>query len=139
MIEPAIDLLRKIFLDPFVQMATAPDLLVQTLWEGFVGGVLYALIALGYVLIYKASGVFNFAQGIMVVLAKKVDANLIEAILRLGTCRNSTSRVYRYEATACGQGPSPPSSRPRGLWVPPVASSFDTRQAEMSPATTIRS
>ena len=69
MIEPAIDLLRKIFLDPFVQMAAAPDLLVQTLWEGFVGGVLYALIALGYVLIYKASGVFNFAQGIMVVFA----------------------------------------------------------------------
>jgi branched-chain amino acid transport system permease protein len=64
-----IDLLYKIFIDPFVQMATAPDLLVQTLWEGLVGGVLYALIALGFVLIYKASGVFNFAQGIMVVFA----------------------------------------------------------------------
>lgn len=64
-----MDLLYKIFADPFVQMATAPDLLVQTLWEGLVGGVLYALIALGYVLIYKASGVFNFAQGIMVVFA----------------------------------------------------------------------
>ena len=64
-----MDLLYQIFLDPFVQMGTAPDLLVQTLWEGLVGGVLYALIALGYVLIYKASGVFNFAQGIMVVFA----------------------------------------------------------------------
>ncbi len=64
-----MDLLYKVFADPFVQMATAPDLLVQTLWEGLVGGVLYALIALGYVLIYKASGVFNFAQGIMVVFA----------------------------------------------------------------------
>jgi branched-chain amino acid transport system permease protein len=64
-----MDLLYKIFLDPFVQMGTAPDLLVQTLWEGFVGGVLYALIALGYVLIYKASGVFNFAQGTMVLFA----------------------------------------------------------------------
>ena len=64
-----MDLLYKIFLDPFVQMGAAPDLLVQTLWEGLVGGVLYALIALGYVLIYKASGVFNFAQGIMVVFA----------------------------------------------------------------------
>jgi branched-chain amino acid transport system permease protein len=62
-------LLYKIFLDPFLQMATTPDLLVQTLWEGLVAGVLYALIALGYVLIYKASGVFNFAQGIMVVFA----------------------------------------------------------------------
>jgi len=64
-----MDLLYKIFLDPFIQMGTAPDLLVQTLWEGLVAGVLYALIALGYVLIYKASGVFNFAQGIMVVFA----------------------------------------------------------------------
>jgi branched-chain amino acid transport system permease protein len=62
-------LLYQIFVDPFVQMAGAPDLLVQTLWEGIVGGVLYALIALGFVLIYKASGVFNFAQGIMVVFA----------------------------------------------------------------------
>lgn len=58
-----------IFIDPFMQMAGAPDLLVQTLWEGLVSGMLYALVALGFVLIYKASGVFNFAQGIMVVFA----------------------------------------------------------------------
>src|SRR6202161_131121 len=64
-----MNLLYSIFVDPFVQMAGAPDLLVQTLWEGFVGGVLYALIALGFVLIFKASGVFNFAQGIMMVFA----------------------------------------------------------------------
>jgi branched-chain amino acid transport system permease protein len=64
-----MDLLYQIFIDPFVQMGTAPDLLVQTLWEGLVSGVLYALIALGFVLIFKASGVFNFAQGIMVVFA----------------------------------------------------------------------
>ena len=64
-----MDLLYKIFIDPFVQMGAAPDLLVQTLWEGLVGGVLYSLIALGFVLIFKASGVFNFAQGIMVVFA----------------------------------------------------------------------
>jgi branched-chain amino acid transport system permease protein len=64
-----MNILYAVFIDPFVQMATAPDLLVQTLWEGLVGGVLYALIALGFVLIFKASGVFNFAQGIMVVFA----------------------------------------------------------------------
>jgi len=61
--------LYAVLIDPFVQMAGAPDLLAQTLWEGLVTGVLYALIALGFVLIYKASGVFNFAQGIMVVFA----------------------------------------------------------------------
>jgi branched-chain amino acid transport system permease protein len=56
-------------IDPFVQMAHAPDLFVQTLWDGLVAGILYSLIALGFVLIFKASGVFNFAQGIMVVFA----------------------------------------------------------------------
>jgi branched-chain amino acid transport system permease protein len=64
-----MSLLSQFFVDPFVQMAGAPDLLVQTIWEGFVSGMLYALIALGFVLIFKASGVFNFAQGIMMVFA----------------------------------------------------------------------
>ncbi|GGK31975.1 branched-chain amino acid ABC transporter permease [Salinarimonas ramus] len=64
-----MDLLSQIFVEPFALMVEMPDLLVQTLWEGFVSGVLYALIALGFVLIFKASGVFNFAQGIMVVFS----------------------------------------------------------------------
>jgi branched-chain amino acid transport system permease protein len=64
-----MNILYQIFVDPFAQMIGAPDLLVQTIWEGFVGGVLYSLIALGFVLIFKASGVFNFAQGIMMVFA----------------------------------------------------------------------
>ena len=83
-----MDLLYKIFIDPFVQMGTAPDLLVQTLWDGFVAGALYALIALGFVLIFKASGVFNFAQGIMVVFAALTLVGLHErgvpAFLALG-------------------------------------------------------
>src|ERR1700746_3541504 len=79
-----MDLIYKIFLDPFVQMASAPDLLVQTLWEGLVGGVLYALIALGFVLIFKASGVFNFAQGIMVVFAALALVGLYDTLRRWG-------------------------------------------------------
>ncbi len=61
------ELLGEIFIEPFAFMGEAPDLFVQVLWQGFVDGTLYALIALGFVLIFKASGVFNFAQGIMVV------------------------------------------------------------------------
>jgi branched-chain amino acid transport system permease protein len=64
-----MNVLHAIILDPLAQMISAPDLLAQTVWEGFVAGVLYSLIALGFVLIYKASGVFNFAQGIMMVFA----------------------------------------------------------------------
>jgi branched-chain amino acid transport system permease protein len=70
---------------PFVDMWDMPDLLVQTVWEGLVGGVLYALIALGFVLIFKASGVFNFAQGIMVVFAALTLVGSYEILtLRLG-------------------------------------------------------
>ena len=73
-----MDILYKVFIDPFMQMGAAPDLLVQTMWEGLVAGVLYALIALGFVLIFKASGVFNFAQGIMVVFAALTLVGLYE-------------------------------------------------------------
>ena len=67
-----MDFLYKLFISPFVEMAALPDLLLQALWEGLVSGTLYSLIALGFVLIFKASGVFNFAQGIMVVFAALV-------------------------------------------------------------------
>lgn len=70
------ELLQSLTLTPFVDMAAAPDFLIQVIWEGFVAGVLYALIALGFVLIFKASGVFNFAQGIMVVFAALVLVSL---------------------------------------------------------------
>ncbi len=42
---------------------------IEVLLGGLLAGVLYSLVALGFVLIYKASGVFNFAQGAMVLLA----------------------------------------------------------------------
>jgi branched-chain amino acid transport system permease protein len=45
---------------------------------GLLAGVLYALVALGFVLIYKASGVFNFAQGAMVFFAALTFVSLVE-------------------------------------------------------------
>jgi branched-chain amino acid transport system permease protein len=42
---------------------------LETLIGGLMAGMLYSLIALGFVLIFKASGVFNFAQGAMVLFA----------------------------------------------------------------------
>jgi branched-chain amino acid transport system permease protein len=43
--------------------------ILETLIGGLLTGVLYSLVALGFVLIFKASGVFNFAQGAMVLFA----------------------------------------------------------------------
>jgi len=45
---------------------------------GLLSGVMYSLVAIGFVLIYKASGVLNFAQGSMVLLAALTDVSLIE-------------------------------------------------------------
>ncbi len=42
---------------------------LETLFGGLMSGMLYALVGLGFVLIFKASGVFNFAQGAMVLVA----------------------------------------------------------------------
>jgi branched-chain amino acid transport system permease protein len=41
----------------------------ETVISGLLTGVMYSLVALGFVLIYKASGVFNFAQGVMALFA----------------------------------------------------------------------
>ena len=45
---------------------------------GLLSGVMYSLVALGFVLIYKASGVFNFAQGAMVFFAALTYVGLLE-------------------------------------------------------------
>jgi branched-chain amino acid transport system permease protein len=51
---------------------------LETLFGGLMAGMLYSLIALGFVLIYKASGVFNFAQGAMVLFAALAMARFYE-------------------------------------------------------------
>ena len=53
---------------------------LETLFGGLMSGVLYSLVALGFVLIFKASGVFNFAQGAMVLFAALAMARFAEWI-----------------------------------------------------------
>ena len=53
---------------------------LETLIGGLMTGMLYSLVALGFVLIFKASGVFNFAQGAMVLFAALAMARLAEWI-----------------------------------------------------------
>ena len=53
---------------------------LETLFGGLMTGMLYSLVALGFVLIYKASGVFNFAQGAMVLSAALAMARFSEWI-----------------------------------------------------------
>ena len=74
-----MDWLTKVFVSPFADMIAAPDFFLQVIWEGLVSGVLYSLIALGFVLIFRSSRIFNFAQGIMVVFAALTLVGLHEA------------------------------------------------------------
>jgi branched-chain amino acid transport system permease protein len=50
----------------------------EVLIGGLLAGVMYSLVAIGFVLIYKASGVFNFAQGAMVFFAALTFVSLLE-------------------------------------------------------------
>jgi branched-chain amino acid transport system permease protein len=52
----------------------------EVLIGGLMAGVLYSLVALGFVLIFKASGVFNFAQGAMVLFAALTLVRLMEIL-----------------------------------------------------------
>ncbi len=63
---------------PLVLGLSAPGFYIEVLLGGLMAGVLYSLVALGFVLIFKASGVFNFAQGAMVLFAALAMARLSE-------------------------------------------------------------
>lgn len=51
---------------------------LEAAFNGLMTGVLYALVALGFVLIYKASGIFNYAQGVMALFAAMTLVGIME-------------------------------------------------------------
>ena len=58
-----------------------PDQLIyaiEVFFNGLMAGVLYSLVALGFVLIYKASGIFNYAQGVMALFAAMTLVGVME-------------------------------------------------------------
>jgi branched-chain amino acid transport system permease protein len=72
------ELLYAVFVGPFRDMAGSPAFLVEVLLGGVATGLMYSLVALGFVLIFKASGVFNSAQGVMVLFAALTLVGLME-------------------------------------------------------------
>jgi len=71
-------ILYAVLIAPFVDMATSPLFLVEVILGGVAAGLMYSLVALGFVLIFKASGVFNFAQGVMVLFSALTLVGLME-------------------------------------------------------------
>jgi branched-chain amino acid transport system permease protein len=65
---------------PLASGAATSGFFLEVVLGGLMAGVLYSLVALGFVLIYKASGVFNYAQGSMVLFAALATARLAEHV-----------------------------------------------------------
>ena len=63
---------------------------LEVLVAGALSGVMYALVAIGFVLIYRASGVFNFAQGSMILFAALTFVNLVERGVPFGVAFGAT-------------------------------------------------
>lgn len=66
---------------------------LETLIGGLLAGTMYSLVAIGFVLIYKASGVFNFAQGAMLLFAALTFVSLHEQGLPLALALGLTLAV----------------------------------------------
>ena len=70
-----------------------PDQLIfgmEVVLNGLMAGVLYALVALGFVLIYKASGIFNYAQGVMALFAAMTLVGMMEGRVPFSHLINAT-------------------------------------------------
>jgi branched-subunit amino acid ABC-type transport system permease component len=73
-----MDFLFSVLIEPWIVILTGPLFFGEVVIGGILSGVMYSLVALGFVLIYKASGVFNFAQGVMVLFAALSLVGLME-------------------------------------------------------------
>jgi branched-chain amino acid transport system permease protein len=73
-----VEIARAVLVAPFADMVANPAFLAEVLIGGIAAGLMYSLVALGFVLIFKASGVFNFAQGALVLFSALTLVGLIE-------------------------------------------------------------
>ncbi len=73
-----METLHAVFVAPWLDMWEAPVFFAEVFVSGLLTGVMYSLVALGFVLIFKASGTFNFAQGVMVLFAALTLVGLME-------------------------------------------------------------
>ena len=61
-----MEFINLVLIGPILEMAEYPAFFLEVVFGGLMSGVMYSLVALGFVLIFKASGVFNFG-GVCVV------------------------------------------------------------------------
>ena len=64
-----MELWQTVVVAPVMDMVGYPAFFAEVVVAGLTAGIMYSLVALGFVLIFKASGVFNFAQGVLALFA----------------------------------------------------------------------
>jgi branched-chain amino acid transport system permease protein len=74
-----VGIIETYLIGPFAEMAAYPAGVLETVIAGLGNGFLYALVAIGFVIIFKSSGVFNYAQGAIVFFAALNFAGLLQA------------------------------------------------------------
>ena len=73
-----MEFLNDMLVAPFLDIADEPIFFIEVVVGGLSAGVMYSLVALGFVLIFKASGVFNFAQGVLALFAALTLVGIME-------------------------------------------------------------
>jgi len=64
-----MEFIEMVLFAPILDMVDSPEFFIEVIIGGLVAGVMYSLVALGFVLIFKASSVFNFSQGVLALFA----------------------------------------------------------------------
>lgn len=88
-----MEILNLFLFGPLADIADSPVFFAEVVIGGLLSGVMYSVVALGFVLIYKASGVFNFAQGAMVLFAALTLVGLMERAMPLPLALLSTMAI----------------------------------------------
>lgn len=99
-----MEILYSIFAAPFVDMVEYPAFFVEVVLGGLTTGIMYSLVALGFVLIFKASGVFNFAQGVLALFAALTLVGLMQGTVPFSLQTNSALALPIWAAiiATCG-------------------------------------
>jgi len=95
------------FIAPIVDIARNPFFFIEVVIGGMSAGIMYALVAIGFAIIFKASGIVNFAQGSMVLFAGLTFVGLLDMgvpiwLALLGTVAVMVALAYAVERVVLG-------------------------------------
>jgi branched-chain amino acid transport system permease protein len=102
-----MDMLYNFFVAPLVEIVQFPLFFIEVVIGGMSAGIMYALVAIGFAIIFKASGIVNFAQGAMVLFAGLTFVGMLDLgvpiwLALLGTVAVMVALAYAVERVVLG-------------------------------------